>query len=136
MQIIYVYDTANFDLMTFLHWLWIFRRKLGAKMYYNWFVWNIRNIRSNIGKKCIRSYKVVWLTKNILVYVKDEGSYLNTMTTIYKSIVNCDTLSMVENVKGTCFVHVFLKACQYVTPKEKVCRGFKYISIKFSQKHL
>jgi hypothetical protein len=43
---------------------------------------------------------------------------------------------MVENVKGTCFVHVFLKACQYVTPKEKVSKGFKYISIKFSQKHL
>jgi hypothetical protein len=104
--------------------------------YYNWFVWNIWNIRSNIGKKCTRSYKVVWITKNILVYVKDEGSYLNTMTTIYKSIVNCETLSMVENVKGTCFVHALLKACQYVTPKEKVCRGFKYISIKFFQKHL
>jgi hypothetical protein len=122
--------------MTFLHWLWIFRRKLGAKIYYNWFVWNIWNISSNIGKKCTRSYKVVWITKNILVYVKDEGSYLNTMTTIYKSIVNCETLSMVEKVKGTCFVYAFFKACQDVTPKEKVCRGFKYISIKISQKHL
>jgi hypothetical protein len=119
--------------MTFLHWLWIFRRKLGAKTYYNWFVWNIR---SNIGKECTRSYIVVWITKNTLVYVKDERSYLNTVTIIYKSIVNCETLSMVENVKGTCFVHAFLKARQYVTPKEKVCRGFKYISIKFSQKHL
>jgi hypothetical protein len=62
--------------------------------------------------------------------VKDERSYLNTMTTIYKLIVNCGILSMVENVKSTCFVHAFLKACQYVTPEEKVCRGFKYISIK------
>jgi hypothetical protein len=90
-----------------------------------------------LGQTLVRNVqdliKLYGTQKNILGYVKDEGSYLNTRTTIYETIVNCETLSMVENVKGTCFVHTFLKACQYVTPEEKVCRGFKYISIKFCQ---
>jgi hypothetical protein len=34
---------------------------------------------------------------------------------------------------GTCFGHVFSKACQYAINDEKVCKYFKYVFIKFTQ---
>jgi hypothetical protein len=34
------------------------------------------------------------LTKNIVVYVKNEGANLNTMTTALKLIINCEALGV------------------------------------------
>ncbi len=76
------------------------------------------------------------LRKKNIVYVKDEGSNLNTMTTTLKSIVSCDMLGLEEIFQSTCFGHAFSKACQYVTTKEKVCKDLQYVSIKFAQKDL
>jgi hypothetical protein len=52
------------------------------------------------------------LSKNNIVYVKDEGSNLNAMTGALKSIINCEYLGIKENFEGTCFGHAFSKACQ------------------------
>jgi len=66
----------------------------------------------------------------IIAYVKDEGSNLNTMTIALKSIISCDMLGLEENFQCNCFGHAFFKACQYVTIEEKVCKYLQYVSIK------
>jgi hypothetical protein len=38
--------------------------------------------------------------------------------------------------QGIGFGHTFSKACQYDTTKEKVCKNFKYVSIKHVQADL
>jgi hypothetical protein len=43
------------------------------------------------------------LEEIIIVYVKDEGSNLNTIT--LKTIVSCDILGLEESYQGTCFWH-------------------------------
>ncbi len=51
--------------------------------------------------------------KKIILYVKDEGSNLNTMIIALKIVVSYDILSLEETYQGTCFGHAFLKAYQY-----------------------
>ncbi len=66
--------------------------------------------------------------KKLIAYVKDERSNLNAMINALKSIVNCESLELKESFEGICFGHVFSKACQYGTTKEKVCKNLKYVS--------
>jgi hypothetical protein len=73
------------------------------------------------------------LRKKNIAYVKDEGSNLNAMTNVLKSIVKCDSLGIEESFQGTCFGHAFSKACQYGTIEEKVYKNLKYVSIKSPQ---
>jgi len=73
---------------------------------------------------------------NIIAYVKDEGSNLNTMTIVLKYVVKYEVFGLYENFQGSCFGHVFSKACQYANTNEKVCRNLKFVSIKFAQSHL
>jgi hypothetical protein len=63
------------------------------------------------------------------MYVKNEGSNLNTLTTALKSIMKCEALDLKESFQGTYFEHVFSKYCQYVINNEKVYKGFKYVFI-------
>jgi hypothetical protein len=70
------------------------------------------------------------LGENIIACVKDEGANLNVITIALKFVVNCEVLGMEESFQGICFGHAFLKACQYGTTKEKVCKNLKHISIK------
>jgi hypothetical protein len=51
------------------------------------------------------------LRKNIIVYVRDEGSNLNAMTIALKFIINYESLGLKETFQGTCFGHTFSKAC-------------------------
>jgi hypothetical protein len=67
----------------------------------------------------------------IIPYVKDEGSNLNTLTNVLNSVVKCETFGLEGNFQGTCFGHVFSKACQYAIIDEKVCKNLKYAFIKF-----
>jgi hypothetical protein len=55
--------------------------------------------------------------KNIIVYVKDEGSNLNAMIGVLKYVVNYESFGLEENFQGTCFGHAFSKACQYGVEK-------------------
>jgi hypothetical protein len=65
--------------------------------------------------------------------VNSEGSNLNAMTFALKFVINYETLSLQENVNGTCFGHVFPKACQNVVVDEKVRKNLNYVSIKTTQ---
>jgi hypothetical protein len=65
--------------------------------------------------------------------VKDEGSNLNAMTIVLKSIMQCELLNLDESFKSTFFGHVFSNACHHVTIVEKVCKNLIFISIKFAQ---
>jgi hypothetical protein len=49
------------------------------------------------------------LTKNIIVYVKNECANLITMTSALKSIVSFEALGMIKNFWGPCFGHAFFK---------------------------
>jgi hypothetical protein len=70
------------------------------------------------------------LRKNIIIYVKDEGSNLNAMSIVLKVVVNYESFGLGESFQGTCFGHVFSKACQYGITKGKVCKDLKYVSFK------
>ncbi len=70
------------------------------------------------------------LRKKIVAYVKDERSNLNIMIIALKSIVKCVAIGLDESIQGNCFGHVFSKACQYPVTNEKVCKNFKFVSIK------
>ncbi len=76
------------------------------------------------------------LRKKIIAYVKDESSNMNAMTFALKSIVSCETLSLQKSFNGTCFGHVFSKACQYATTDEKMCINLMYVSINATQENL
>jgi hypothetical protein len=56
------------------------------------------------------------------VYAKDEGSSLNAMIIILKVIVNYESPNLEESFQGTCFWHVFSKACKYGTTEKRVCK--------------
>ncbi len=73
--------------------------------------------------------------KNI-VYVKNEGSNLNVMTSLLKSVLNCESFRLKGSFHGTYFRHVFSKACQYGIAKEKNYENLKYVSIKSTQTNL
>jgi hypothetical protein len=74
--------------------------------------------------------------KKKIVYVKDEGSNLNTITFTLKVIIRCDTLYLEESYQNTCFGHAFSKAWKYATTDEKLCKKLTYVSIKTTQGNL
>jgi len=51
------------------------------------------------------------LRKKIIVYVKNEGSNLNVVTIALKDVVNYESFGLEKSFHGTCFGHVFSKAC-------------------------
>jgi hypothetical protein len=78
-------------------------------------------------KKLLDSYG---LKKKIIAYVKDERANLNFMTTFFKFVVDCEVLGLEENFNDICFRHAFSKT--YVTIEKRVCKNFKFVSIKFA----
>jgi len=66
------------------------------------------------------------LRKKIILVVKNERSNLNAMTIALKVIVNCES-SLEESFLGTCFRHVFSKACQYGIIEQKMCKDLKCV---------
>jgi hypothetical protein len=69
------------------------------------------SIKHILAKKLTKLFGNYALKRQIIAYVKDELSNLNTMTTIEKSIVSCDMLGLEESFQGTCFGHAFSRAC-------------------------
>jgi hypothetical protein len=51
------------------------------------------------------------LSKKIIAYVNNEGENLNSMTTILKSIINCEVLGLEESFNGISFGYAFSKTC-------------------------
>lgn len=53
------------------------------------------------------------------------------MTSVFKFVVKSETLGLKEIFQGKCFGHAFSKAYGYATNDEKICKGLKYVFIKF-----
>jgi hypothetical protein len=96
----------------------------------------IKIIRQTLANNLTKLFYHYGPRNKIIAYVKDEGSNLNTMTIILKFVVKCELFGFGESFQGTCFSHVFSKACQYVTIDKKVCKNFKFVSIKSAQSNL
>jgi hypothetical protein len=54
----------------------------------------------NIGKNFIDILHAYELRKKIITYVKNEGSNLNTMTSVFKYIVNVELWALRKPFKG------------------------------------
>jgi hypothetical protein len=74
----------------------------------------------------------IWIEKNSIAYVKNEGLNLTTMTTTLKSIVKCEVLGLDESFQGTCFGHVFSRHVSMLQLMKSCAKTFWFISIKFS----
>jgi hypothetical protein len=64
------------------------------------------------------------LFNKVIVYVKDEGSNLNTLINALKSIFLCSLLQLFTPFVGSCFGHAMSKAAQCATSDAKICQGF------------
>jgi hypothetical protein len=80
----------------------------------------IETIGQAVAKSLTKLLDKYNLRKKIITYVKDERSNLNAMIDALKSVVNYESLRLKESFQGTCFGHVFSKACQYGTIEEKL----------------
>jgi hypothetical protein len=93
----------------------------------------IETIGQTLAKNLKELFDSYGLSKKIIAYVTNEGEKLNSMTTIFKSIINCEVLGLEENFHGIFFGHAFSKTCQYAIFERRVCKIFKYVSIKSRQ---
>ncbi len=83
----------------------------------------IKTISQTLATNLIELFDQYGLKNKIIAHVKDEWSNLMTMIYTLKSNVKCEVLALDESFQGTCFGHVFFKACQYATINEKVCKN-------------
>jgi len=81
--------------------------------------------RQTLARNLQEFLKQYELTKKIVVYVKDENVNMNTMTTIFKSIISCETLGVMESFQQTCFRNDFLRLVNMQPLK------FTFFPIKF-----
>jgi hypothetical protein len=70
-----------------------------------------KTIGQMLAKNLIELLDAYGLRNKIIAYVKDEGSNVNTLTNALKFVIKCETLGLEESFQGTCFGHVFSKAC-------------------------
>jgi hypothetical protein len=66
----------------------------------------------------------------VLVYIKDEGSNVNTLENALSIVISCKLLEFKKPFSSTCFAQMKSKLCQYVITIEKVCALMEEISIK------
>ncbi len=95
-----------------------------------------KTIRQTLARSLIKLLNKYGLKKKIISNVKDEGLNINAMATSLKDVVNYEFIGLEKSFQGTCFGHVFSKACQYVITEEKVCEDLKYVSIKYIQTNM
>ncbi len=69
------------------------------------------------------------LISMIIVYVKDEGTNLNSLVSTFTNIISCALLQLVTPFNGTCFGYVMSKACQYATNDTKIGVGMKEVNV-------
>jgi len=58
-------------------------------------------LRQTFGQKFDKIVGQVWFFFKIIAYVKDEGSNLNSMIIVLKSIVSCESFKLEETFQGT-----------------------------------
>jgi hypothetical protein len=96
----------------------------------------VDNHKKTLAKNLIELLENYNLSKNIIVYVKDEKFNLNIMTFAWKIVVSCDILGLEESYQGICFGHAFSRACQYVIANDKAYKDLTYVFIKIAQGNL
>ncbi len=57
----------------------------------------IKTTRQKLSNNLTKLFDQYGLRNKMVVYVKDEGSNLNTMTIALKSIIKCEVLGLDEN---------------------------------------
>jgi hypothetical protein len=62
-----------------------------------------------LARNLIELLDAYGLKNKIISYVKDEGSNLNTLNNVLKSVVKCETLGLEKSFQGTYFGHFFPK---------------------------
>jgi len=77
-----------------------------------------------------KSYGTSFLLTQIVTFIKDEGSNLQTYANALISITSCNNLGLLEPFDGSCLGHVLSKVCQYATIDEKYYVGLSCTSIK------
>jgi hypothetical protein len=86
------------------------------------------------GATLIKQMKILLVEFNlknkVIMYVKDEGTNLNFLTTTFISIVPCKLLQLPQPFVNICFGQIVSKVCQYVMNEAKVGVGMKEVSLK------
>ncbi len=67
------------------------------------------------------------------MYVKDEGTRLNSFTATLIFIVSCEPLQLFQPFVGFCFGHAMSKACQYATNEANMGGGMKEVNLEDAQ---
>ncbi len=70
------------------------------------------------------------LLEKLIACVKDEGGNMSTLTRTLPSIISCIPLAFTIPWHGSCFGHVFSKACRYAYNDTNVCVGFCEVNLK------
>jgi hypothetical protein len=86
-----------------------------------------------LGKfvKIVKSFLLQFqFIDKVLVYIKDEGSNLNTLENALLIVISWKLLKFKKPFSSTCFAQMRSKLCQYVITIEKVCAWMEEISMK------
>jgi hypothetical protein len=75
------------------------------------------------------------LFNKVIIYVKDEGSNLNTLTNALTNVVYYSPLPLACPFIGSCFGHAMFKVAQCAINDTKLCVGFFEVSLKGVQAH-
>jgi len=70
------------------------------------------------------------LTSKVIMYVKDEGTNLNSLTIAFTFVVSCEPLQLFQSFASFCIGHVMSKACQYATNEVNVGANMKKVNLK------
>jgi hypothetical protein len=110
---------------------------LEAKTCNSWSIWISWHNKTTLAKKLFDLLDIYGLKNEIITYVKNKCSNLNTLIIVLKSIVKYEVLNLKESFQRTYFEHVFSKAYQYATTNEKVYRApFQIFFVKCAHVNL
>jgi len=90
----------------------------------------IKTMKQTITNNLTKLFNQYGSRNKIIVYVKNKGSNLNTMSIVLKFVVKCEVLGLDEVFKVRLFWPFFSNACQHAIIDKKICKNLKFVSIK------
>ncbi len=88
-----------------------------------------KTLKHALAKKLEGFYNNITWQFFFFAYAKYEKVNLDAMIITLKWVVDCEVLGVNESFQSTHFGHALEKAS---TSNERVCKGFRYVSIKFA----
>ncbi len=82
----------------------------------------IKTTRQALSNNLTKLFDQYGLRNKIIVYVKNEGSNLNTMTIALKFVVKCEVLGLVKNFKAFVLAMFFPKHVNMLLLTKKIAR--------------